>query len=81
MVWFFARGDEAVRVETRFDNLAREFILEITKPDGAVDTQRFKDRSAFQTRLETIESQLQADSWVQVSAELLPPAWRGPFTN
>ena len=81
MVWFFARGDEAVRVETRFDNVAREFILEITRPDRSVDTKRFSDRAAFQTHLETIEAQLAADSFVQVSAELLPPAWRGPFTN
>lgn len=80
-MWFFARGDDAVRVETRFDNVTREYILEITKPDRTVDTQRFSDRAVFQTRLEKIEAQLEADSWVQVSAELLPPAWRGPFTN
>lgn len=81
MVWFFARGDDAVRVETRFDKSAREFILEITRPDKTVDTQRFSDRAAFQTHLQMMEAQLQAESWVQVSAEVLPSAWRGPFTN
>jgi hypothetical protein len=81
VVWFFARGDDAVRVETRFDKSAREFILEITRSDKTVDTQRFSDRAAFQTRLNTVEAELKANAWEQVSAELLPAAWRGPFTN
>lgn len=81
MVWFFGRGDETVRVETRFDSAGGEYVLEMTRPDGVVQAERFDDRTAFQSRLHTIEAELQAEAWVQLGAEVLPPGWRGPFTN
>ena len=36
MVWFFARGNDSVRVETRFDNSSREFVLEVAWADRPV---------------------------------------------
>ena len=81
MVWFFARGEETVRIETRVDSLSGEYVLDVARPGGEVQTERFSDRDAFQERLQVVETELQRDAWVQVSAAVLPPAWRGPFTS
>jgi hypothetical protein len=82
MVWFFARGNEAVRVETRFDNASREYVLEIAWAKRPVETERFRDHAAFEARVASVEAQLRADAWAQVGGpEILPDGWRGPFTN
>jgi hypothetical protein len=82
MVWFFARGNDSVRVETRFDNTSREYVLEVAWADRPVETERFSDVTAFQARVVDIESKLEAESWAQVgNPEILPDGWRGPFTS
>ena len=82
MVWFFARGNDSVRVETRFDNTSREYLLEVAWADRPVETERFLDVTAFQARVVDIESKLEAESWAQVgNPEILPHGWRGPFTS
>ena len=82
MVWFFARGNDSVRVETRFDNTSREYVLEVAWADRPVETERFSDVTAFQARVVDIESKLAAESWAQVgNPEILPHGWRGPFTS
>ena len=82
MVWFFARGNDSVKVETRFDNSSREFVLEVAWADRPVQAERFTDLAAFQKRVLAVEARLEAESWAQVgSPEILPHGWRGPFTN
>ena len=82
MVWFFAKGNEAVRVETRFDNASREYVLEIDWANRPLEAERFRDHAAFEARVASIEARLQAESWAQVGGpEILPDGWRGPFTN
>lgn len=81
MVWFFERANEKMRVETRFDKASNEYVLEMTRPGQPPEEERFRDRTEFETRLHEIEAKLEAERWVQVSAEVLPPGWRGAFTN
>ena len=82
MVWFFARGNDSVKVETRFDNSSREFVLEVAWADRPVQAERFTDLAEFQKRVLAVEARLEAESWAQVgSPEILPHGWRGPFTN
>jgi hypothetical protein len=82
MVWFFARGNDSVRVETRFDNSSAEYVLEIAWANRPVETERFKDQTAFQQRVTAIEARLEAESWAQIgNPEILPHGWRGPFTS
>ena len=82
MVWFFARGSDSVRVETRFDNLSREFVLEVAWADRGLETERFTDLATFQARVLVVEAQLEAGAFAQVgNPEILPHGWRGPFTN
>ena len=82
MVWFFARGNDSVRVETRFDNSTQEFVLDVAWANRPVETERFTDLKAFQDRVTAVEKRLEAESWAQVgNPEILPHGWRGPFTS
>jgi hypothetical protein len=82
MVWFFARGNDSVKVETRFDNASKEFVLEVAWGNRPVETERFKDLTEFQQRVTAVEKRLEAEAWSQVgNPEILPHGWRGPFTN
>ena len=82
MVWFFARGNEAVRVETRFDNASREYVLEVDWANRPLEIERFREHAAFEARVADIEARLKADAFAQLGApEILPDGWRGPFTN
>ena len=82
MVWFFARANEAVRVETRFDNATGEYVLEIDWASKPLQIERFRDHAAFEDRVAGIETRLRSESWAQVGGpEILPGGWRGPFTN
>ena len=82
MIWFFARGNEAVRVETRFDNASGEYVLEIEWPNKPLEIERFRDHAAFEARVAGIEARLRTESWAQVGGpEILREGWRGPFSN
>jgi hypothetical protein len=82
MVWFFSRGNDSVKVETRFDNSSREFVLEVAWGDRPVEAERFAELSTFQARVLAVEAELEAGAWAQVgNPEILPHGWRGPFTN
>lgn len=82
MIWFFARGNEAVRVETRFDNASREYVLQIDWASRPLEIERFRDHAAFEARVATVEARLRKEAWAQVGGpEILPDGWRGPFTN
>jgi hypothetical protein len=82
MIWLFSRGDEAVRLETRFDNHSQDYILEIAWMDRPQTLERFRDLAEFKARLLVIEDQLSAEHWTQVGGpEILPHGWRGPIPH
>jgi hypothetical protein len=82
MVWFFGRGNETVRVETRFDNATREYVLELAWGTRPAEIERFRELARFEARVADVEAQLRAQSWAQIGGpEILPDGWRGPFTN
>jgi hypothetical protein len=75
-------ADDSVRIETRFDNATREFVLEVTWPGRPFATERFSNVDRFQSRVLALEAQLEAEAWAQAgSAAIQPHGWRGPFTN
>jgi hypothetical protein len=82
MVWFFSRAGARIRLETRYDNNTREYVLDIVWPDRAPETQRFRNVDDFQARLTSLEDKLHTEQWVQAgSPELLRDGWRGPMSN
>jgi hypothetical protein len=82
MVWFFGRGSETVKVQTRFDNVSREYVLEIAWADGRVETERFRELSDFEARTKAVEQRLKSDSWAQIGGpDIIPEGWRGPIPH
>lgn len=78
MIWLFERDEQAVRVETRFDKDAAEYIATIAWADGRTDIERFTSQEAFQARLEDLEHTLTADRWTQVGGpSLIRKDWWG----
>jgi hypothetical protein len=62
MVWFFQRGREHLRVETRRGR-SGEFILILHQADGTQLVDRFKSQSKFRKRLHDLERKLAAARW------------------
>ena len=65
MIWFFERGQEAIRIETRYDKDANEYVATIHWPNGRSESARFTSNASFQARLSALERQLAADHWRQ----------------
>jgi hypothetical protein len=77
MIWIFKRGDQSLRLETRYDNETTEYVLIVHHPDGSHQTERFNDSVAFQTRLDTLDRQLGSENWHYVGAPvLLGDGWK-----
>ena len=77
MVWLYERGAEALRLETRFDENAREYVLVILWADGRAETERFREYAAFDARLRGLEQQLSAEHWMLAgSPTFLRDGWR-----
>ena len=36
MIWIFERGEESLRLETRYDNETTEYVLILHHPDAAI---------------------------------------------
>jgi hypothetical protein len=64
VLWFYSRQEEALRVETRYDNNALEFVLVVHWPDGRQQEERFTNGSSFRERLVELETRLAAEQWV-----------------
>jgi hypothetical protein len=74
MVWFFHRGDDSLRVETRRDRKSREFLLILRQSDGTELVDRFKSKGKFQKRLDDLERKLKANRWSESEAPGIPHA-------
>jgi hypothetical protein len=77
MLWIFERDEESLRLETHYDNDAREFVLVMHRPNGQ-QIERFRDTVTFRERLEALETQLAADHWKQQGPLLLHDGWKIP---
>ena len=77
MIWIFERGNESLRLETRYENDTAEYVLIVHHPDGSHQTERFNDRVTFQTRLDSLEKKLGRENWHYVGAPvLLRDGWK-----
>jgi len=82
MLWFFERGAEVVRVETRVDNNTQEYVLVILWGDRAPETERFQTLEAFDTRVRELDKQLATENYAGVGGPMiLPEGWRGPTSH
>jgi hypothetical protein len=76
MIWFFSRDDEGLRIETRYDNEAEDYVVVVHWPDGRSQTERFRVESQFRTRVLELQTYIDDEGWVSArSPELLLDGW------
>jgi hypothetical protein len=59
MVWFFERYEESLKLETRYDNDTREYVVIVHYPDGREEGERFTDVEEYRVRLVALENHLE----------------------
>jgi hypothetical protein len=64
MVWLWARNEQRLRLETRYDNDALEFVMTVEWPDGTRNVERFAGVTAFRARLVEMERLLESERWM-----------------
>lgn len=82
MVWFFTRGDDVIKVTTRFDKASSTYVIETQWPDLPRGIERFEDCGEFAARLMELENQLQVQAWSRLESgpQLLDhDEWRSPL--
>jgi hypothetical protein len=62
MVWYFQRGREHLRVETRRAR-SGEFVLTLHQADGTQLVDRFKSENKLRKRLHDLERKLTSARW------------------
>jgi hypothetical protein len=75
MLWIYERNNQKLHVETRFDAANREYLLIIRPLDGTEQIERFPDAPSFQSRLTSLERQLEAEHWETHSAVAMHDGW------
>jgi hypothetical protein len=75
VVWLFELGDHSLRVETRYDAATAMYVLIIHGHQGS-EIERFEDADSFRTRLESLERQLEQNTWRRTGPFMLADGWR-----
>ena len=76
MLWFFRRQEESLRLETRYDNKASEYVAVVRWPDGRQQTEQFTKGEAFRAWLAAFEDALDGEFWSRDrSPVVLPDGW------
>jgi YD repeat-containing protein len=77
MVWFFSRDEKDLRIETRYDNDAADYVLVVHWPDGRVQTEHFSTASQFRVRLIELQKYIEDEGWRSSrSPEIIADGWR-----
>ncbi len=76
MLWIYERNNQTLHVETRFDAANKEYLLIIRSLDGKEQIERFPDAPSFQSRLSSLERQLEAERWETHSAVAMHDGWK-----
>ena len=76
MLWIYERSSQTLRIETRFDNATKEYVLITRRPDDTEQVERFRDPASFQTRLDSLERQLETEEWQSRSVTALHDGWK-----
>ena len=76
MLWIYERNNKRLQVETRFDAVNKEYLLIIRSLDGTDQVERFPDAPSFQSRIASLERQLEAEHWETRSAVAMHDGWK-----
>lgn len=76
MLWFYSRDQEALCVETRYDNQALEYVGILKYPSGEKEIHRFPTVKAFREWLLAVDRRLIDERWLQHGPpHILPDGW------
>lgn len=76
MLWFYTRDETVLRVETRFDNGTRQYVLVTEWSNDSREEERFETAGAFWKRLLELDAQLDATEWDRKAGPfVLPYGW------
>jgi hypothetical protein len=76
MLWFFERDDHVLKLETRYDDAAAEYVAIVHFPEGPAQCERFPDPESFRRWLVAFEENLGTDRWRSRGGPvLLPDGW------
>ena len=76
MLWIYERNNQTLQVETRFDAANKEYVLIIRSLEGTEQVERFPDAPSFQSRITSLERQLEAEHWETQSAVAMHDGWK-----
>ena len=77
MIWFFERGTDSLKIETRYNNDARKYELIWHLADGTRTVESFMREAEFRPRSEEVEAQLLEEAWPPAaSPQLLRDGWK-----
>ena len=77
MIWFFERGTDSLKIETRYNNDARKYELIWHLADGTRTVESFMREAEFRQRSEEVEAQLLEEAWQPAaSPQLLRDGWK-----
>jgi hypothetical protein len=78
MIWLYEKDDEALRIETRYDNRTLQYVLTVRRRDGT-ETERYEKLEDFRQRLLSLEKSLDESAWRRSGPPLLSTeGWADP---
>jgi hypothetical protein len=82
VIWFFQRAGSAMRVVTRFDQIAGEYVVEVEWSDRDTTVERYAEYEAFNQRVQRLHTELLEGRWLQHGTPtLIRDGWRGPTSS
>lgn len=76
MLWTFTRERESIKIETRFDNETKEYVLIFYRDDGGPQIERFADAFVLRDKLAALEEELEAQRWRFNGVVVLRDGWK-----
>ncbi|HUE87289.1 MAG TPA: hypothetical protein VMO26_14540 [Vicinamibacterales bacterium] len=82
MIWFFERAGVEMRVVTRVDQRAGDYVVEVEWPDQDKTVERYVEYDDFNRRVQQLHIELLERRWVQQGTPtVLTDGWRGPSSS
>lgn len=77
MIWFYERGGQTLKIETRYNNGTAAYELIWHHPDGTSTTETFASEALFRQRSQSVEASLSGDAWHLAGAPtFVPDGWK-----
>jgi hypothetical protein len=63
VLWFYSQDRLAITIETRYDNVTREYVLIVHRSADDRKEERFATLMTFRKRVLEVERQVRAEGW------------------